>query len=251
MQRSKRRAIGLLLAGLLATGGARAGDLEDVALTVAVRKALTRDEKLAALGLGVTVADGQVTVWGPVPSAELAALVEARVKSLAGVRSVATRVYVLPVGASEAGRTPAPRIVPKGPEPVVLSPLPGLSLALVRADPEDEKSAIPPTIKSEESRRTVAKGPAPEILAPEGVTRASPTLLRPEPSAPRADLAGQIEAILDRNAKYDGLSVVIQSGLVRLSGTLPSWTDLWPLSEELSKLPGVKRVVVDKITIVK
>src|SRR5258708_7889543 len=98
MQRLKRRALGVLLAGLLAAGGARAGEADDVALTVAVRTALSHDAKLAALGLGVAVTAGHVTVWGPVPSPDLAAIIEARVKALAGVKAVRTDIHVPPKG---------------------------------------------------------------------------------------------------------------------------------------------------------
>jgi osmotically-inducible protein OsmY len=246
MQRLKQRALGMLLAGLLTAGGARAEEADDVALTVAVRTALSHDARLAPLGLGATVSAGNVTVWGPVPSPDLAAIIETRVKALAGVKSVRTDFHIQPKGVADTGRKPAPRIA--FPEPIVLSPLPGLSLSLVRADPEDEQSpSQPPITKPEDWRRTVAKEPPVEILAPEAPPRANP----PVPPAPRPDLTAQIEAILDRSAKYDGVNVVIQSGLIRLNGTLTSWTHLWPLSDELSKLPGVKRVVVDKIAIAK
>jgi hypothetical protein len=38
---------------------------------------------------------------------------------------------------------------------------------------------------------------------------------------------------------------------VRLSGTIANWNDLWAFSEDVSRLPGVNRVVVDKIAIAK
>jgi osmotically-inducible protein OsmY len=245
MQWSKRRSLGFLLAGVLAVGGARAGDAEDVALTVAVRKALTRDEKLATLGLGVTVADGRVRVWGPVPSPELVGLVGARISELAGVKVVTNEVHVLPRDAVDADRKSVPRTT-SAPQPVVLSPMPGSPLPLVRIDHEGEMSAPVP----DNSRRTAAKEPPPEILAPV-MTRANPNLLRPDPADAPVELELQIEALLVRNVKYDGVNVAIQSGMVRLTGTLQHWGDLWPLSEELSNVPGVKRVVVDNITIAK
>lgn len=246
MRRAKRRALGLFLAGLLATGGAQAGDAEDVSLTVAVRKALTREERLATLGLGVTVSDGRVTVWGPVPSAELAALVEARVKALAGVKDVTSEVHVLPRDTADADRKPVAKTA--GPEPVVLSPLPGLPLPVLRVQRDEDRSPPAQPIKLDAARRTAAKEPAPEILAP-AVARADPTLVRPIANQPAVGLAAHVEAILVRNARYDGVNAAVQSGLVRLSGTLEQWSDLWPLSDELSNLPGVTRVVVDKITI--
>jgi osmotically-inducible protein OsmY len=249
MRRLKRRALGFLLAGVLAAGGARAGDAEDVALTVAVRKALTRDEKLATLGLGVTVADGRVRVWGPVPSPDLVVLVEARIRDLAGVKVVTNEVHVLPRDAVDADRKSVPRMA-SGPQPVVLSPMPGSPLPLVRIESELERSAPAPVVRPDESRRTAAKEPPLEILAPV-MTRPNPTLLRPDPADAPAELELQIESVLVRKVKYDGVNVAIQSGILRLSGTLQHWSDLWPLSEELSNVPGVKRVVVDKITIAK
>jgi osmotically-inducible protein OsmY len=246
MRPSKRRTLGLLLAGLLSASWARAGDAEDVALTVAVRAALNRDDRLGSLGLGAAAADGNVTIWGPVPSADLVTLAEFRAGRIAGVKTITNETHVPPKGVVEFARKPGlkPTDIP---QPIVLMPLPESPIRIVRADPEDERPAAPAIVKPEDARRTVAKETAPEILAPNGMTRASSTPVRP--AATRSDLTEKIESFLDRNANYDGINVVIQSGLVRLNGTLKDWNDLWPLTEELSKLPGVKRVVVDKIAI--
>src|SRR5579859_3338248 len=96
MRWSKRRTWGLLLSGLLAANGVRAGEVEDTALTVAVRKALKRDERLAALGLGVTVENGYVTIWGPVPTGDLIAYAGGCVRQLEGVKTVTNDLHIQP-----------------------------------------------------------------------------------------------------------------------------------------------------------
>jgi osmotically-inducible protein OsmY len=228
----------MLAAGLLVANCAHAGETEDVALTVAVRKSLGRDEKLANLGLGATAVDGKVTLWGAVPAAELIARAESRVKEIAGVKAVFNDIHIQPPFVSPA--LPLLRKRAGVPDPVVLMPLPGLPEL-----PARERPAL--AEDPDQSRRTVAKEP----LSSNGPIRPTATLMRPEPIWPQADLTKQIEAMLSRNARYDGLHITIQSGLVRLSGTIANWNDLWAFSEDVSKLPGVNRVVVDRIAIAK
>ncbi len=70
------------------------GLIRDLRLTVLARRAFQNDRELAPLNLGVRVRDGVATVWGPVPSADTARLVIARLEAITGIDEVRSELQV-------------------------------------------------------------------------------------------------------------------------------------------------------------
>jgi hypothetical protein len=68
----------------------------DWVISLNARRALWNDPVLSEMNLGVRVRDGEAFVWGPVPTEDMAAEAMARIRLVAGVRSVVSELYVLP-----------------------------------------------------------------------------------------------------------------------------------------------------------
>lgn len=64
--------------------------------SLSARRALWSDPALAELHLGVYVRGGEALVWGPVLTEEQSAEAVARLRLVAGVKSVVNELYVLP-----------------------------------------------------------------------------------------------------------------------------------------------------------
>jgi hypothetical protein len=94
----------------------------DVMLTIVARRALMLDAELGRLNIGVRVRNRVATLWGPVPSAELALKAEQRLHGLLDLLTVRSELIVVPVSAlavaaqSSGSLPPAP--------PPALPPLP-------------------------------------------------------------------------------------------------------------------------------
>src|SRR5262249_41497419 len=74
----------------------RAGEAEDLALTLAGRKVLAQDKTLAAFNIGVRVENGAATLFGVIPTANAAARAEAALKSVSGIKAVTNELHRLP-----------------------------------------------------------------------------------------------------------------------------------------------------------
>jgi hypothetical protein len=94
----------------------------DVMLTILARRALMLDAELGRLNIGVRVRNRVATLWGPVPSAELALRAEQRLHGLLDLLAVRSELIVVPgnalavAGQSASSLPPAP--------PPALPPLP-------------------------------------------------------------------------------------------------------------------------------
>src|SRR2546423_1505766 len=77
-------------------------------MTLQARQLLRKDEALASVNLGVSVREGIATVWGTVPSKELARHVEERLRQVKGVTQVRSTIRV------ELPADPVPTL---GPQP--------------------------------------------------------------------------------------------------------------------------------------
>src|SRR5947209_7637347 len=90
----------------------------DVMLTMLARRALLLDAELAPLNLGVRVRNRVATLWGPVPSAELAFKAEQRLRGLLELLAVHSELIVAPGSAVAALPLPAD-VLPPPPSPAL------------------------------------------------------------------------------------------------------------------------------------
>src|SRR5262249_12440644 len=99
---------------------------EDLVLTLRALRALLADDALAPYPLGVSVRDRIASLWGSVPSPQLARRAEQRVRSVVGITAIRSR---LQVGEASDGLPPllpplpqrAPFAEPYVPQPVKIS----------------------------------------------------------------------------------------------------------------------------------
>lgn len=235
------------LAGL---GTTWAADPNDVRLTLESRQSLNADAKLAGLNLGVTVKAGVATLFGPVPSEELARRAEARVRVVNGLQNVRNDLHVAPPTDPDERRlaqaieqsepvkqnVPDPIVTldPSGkavmpPKPPHASTPPVSSLfSLAKSDP-------PPTmIAPVQGQNPTGRGPIPPVMI----------FANEQPNSPGP--ARGIEK-LQQDSRFHGLNATCAHGVVTISGVLKKWSDLWEFADAVANLPGVDRVRIERV----
>src|SRR5947209_4184529 len=70
------------------------GLIRDLRLTVVARREFQHDRVLGPLNLGVQVRNGVATVWGPVPSVEVARQAVARLEAINGIFEVRSELQL-------------------------------------------------------------------------------------------------------------------------------------------------------------
>ena len=141
-------------AGIIAVKPASAASEQasrDLGLTMHARRLLLRDRALGPLNLGVQVRGRVATLWGPVPSAELALKAEACVRSMFEIAEVHNELFV--TGDESVADRSRPAYLPPEPRPelpVIVPPrLPGVPEPVVQAPPapapraDDEPEPLP------------------------------------------------------------------------------------------------------------
>lgn len=81
------------LAGLPPPPSSPFDRIRDLSVSVRARRVLKEDAELASLNLGVSVENGIASVWGPVPSTDVARRAISKLQNVRGVREVRTNFY--------------------------------------------------------------------------------------------------------------------------------------------------------------
>ncbi len=264
-------AVGLLF---LAHSYALAADdsiSRDIWHTVLARAELRKDADLAPLNSGVRVQSRIARLWGPVPSAALADRAVARLQAmheLRGVRNELTvddawnaanrRSLFLPDHAATATSSKPEEPKADGPQPVgphaegPPAPLPEIGRISVGGTPPSAAKRdkhTPATILT-----IGPSGPAPAQTAKmieEGKALTwQPHAWQPRTDAqPRTDgqtLAKQVHDLQRQNATYAELKVEVRGGILLVRGPIYQSEALHRLANQISKLPGVERVIVQE-----
>jgi hypothetical protein len=216
----------------------------DWLLTVQARQALLQDDRLAPLNLGVRVERRIATLSGAVPSADLAQRAETRLRQVPGMAGVQNALAV---------------VRPEDP------------LAEVLLRPHPEQAALPRephlpgtlrprgelTGRGGESQPAPVPGvpPRPKAQTPAGtavVITPPLTLPRPPEAGPATSplpgsvpLERAIERLREGDMRLRMIRVEVQDGIVRLRGIGARAEDIMELAGAVSRLPGVKRVIVE------
>lgn len=192
------------------------GHIRDLAVTVRARRALLDDPILGPLNLGVTVANGLATVWGPVPTQQVAKDAVARLKTVSGVAEVRANFYL--------GDTSPLDVVRPAPERVAV------------AKPEFETGKLPPPVRE-------AAGPtlfAPRAVA--GPKEASATVVKlPRPTT---SLTDEVQVARQSEVRFRAIDVKVQgtSVLVRRGGN--DGRDVMDLVQKLRRIRLVTDVIL-------
>jgi hypothetical protein len=183
----------------------------DTLLAVQVRRAFQDDTPLASFNLGVRVRQRIVTLWGSVPSVEIARKVEQRARQVPGVREVRSELTVVPPLEDE-------RPLPAG--PVV---------------------AVPATRPTEESNPDATVS----LFAPIPGDSPHPSRPPPAPPPPKDDLAVRVEQLRYTDIRYRHVQAEVRGGVVVVRGPQASTEDVMRFAQAVAKLPGVERVAVE------
>jgi hypothetical protein len=223
--------------GLASHGAAGPTTERDLRQTVRARQVLLEDPELAALNLGVTVRDRAATLWGPVPSVELALKAERALRNLFELTAVRNDLELSRAG--EANEVPQ---IPGGPTslPDKLPPaLPRLQHGASIVFDKASLTVRPPT-------RLTPKKPAPDLVLPRiDVPARMP--LAPEQTANAAkDLEATLDALLQSKEAYRSIAFTVRGGRVYLRGAGHAADILHELARTISHLPGVDGVTVQE-----
>lgn len=255
-------------------------EVRDVEIALHARQALLRDESLGKLNLGVGVDYGVATIWGPVPSRELAAKAKRILKDVRGIYSVRDEMSYTSTATDDIARSilsglkmqAGPLDVP--PRSNQRAPSgslhPAISHAPGEPDREEVLSARTNWPEREERRETTwPSRPSISLLAPVEVpgtiqTVASPrpvSLLTPQPEAgashlpvPAAPqltslpvpvpslLRQRLEDIRASDNRFREIEVAVADGSVVLTGQVAAFTDLIDFARRASRVPQVNGV---------
>jgi osmotically-inducible protein OsmY len=237
----------LAVAGLLTLSepvSARNSDAECRRASLA-REALDGDAQFGALNLGVSVRNDVATVWGTVPSAAVAARAVACLARVPGISRVENQLTIESPADPLVDflKLPARPFVPK-------------SLAEARAaaptGPKSTRTAHGPVpVWRPERKPRLAESKTTALAAvtmpriPLPVTRPTPT---PLPST-RADdaLARSVADLHRQHPQLRDIEPEVRARIVYLRGRVRAWDDLQALARQIALLPGVERVVLDRV----
>jgi osmotically-inducible protein OsmY len=222
-------------------------EVRDVELTLLARRAVHQDSELARCNLGVSVRQGEATVWGSVPTRDLASHALAVVGRVRGVYKV--RSDLLVAGGHEEALESLLAGLASGPsnsDPVPwyqssdrgtggsfaerLGDLPGES------KPQEVINAHPPL-------SAWLPHPGVTLLRPMPVTNPVARIeAQPEDRSTGGDLREAVERVLSGDERFHDIRVEINNGIVLLSGRVRRPENLVELWRAVSPLPGVRSV---------
>jgi osmotically-inducible protein OsmY len=247
-----RFAVGLLLLATAAAGQAQAQGFsqEDLTNEILVLQALHNDPRLAPLNLVVKVHDHVATLWGPVPTRELAERAVAIVKKLPVIGTVHNQMMIqyrdetvmppmplvpaLPPGrppAKKETRPPAP-VEPLGPPMVELVWRPATQETPAKsAAPVQSVHLLPPITSQASLTGTVSR----------------PKEFSPTEPADTAAVSNAVQSLILGEERYRRVRYEVKEGKVFLGGVVYRWSDLRELSMAVTHIPGVSGVVLREV----
>jgi hypothetical protein len=216
----------------------------DLQLMVHARKALSEQEGLVSINLGVRVRDGIATLWGPVPSADVISKAMKRLESVQGILGVRSELFVA--------------IPEKEPEQLLFS--------IATPEPTQSESASPDPVSGMLSALTgrnikstgvfgpaTTSGPAPgvDLARPESVNVPGAASARPRPPerdprniAPSPEsLTLAVERLRHNDARFRTLRAEIRGTMVVIAGAADRDADVMTFARAVSRIPGVERVL--------
>lgn len=214
--------IGLAL--FLAGGTGRASDetTRDVLRTVEVRKLLADDPELAPYNIGVSVHGRVATLWGPVPSIEVAFRAELTVRGMFELTNVRNELFVSELVEPIIRQDPKLHRKPLPDAPPALLPRP--------------LTAAPGLLTASEGKRPILN-PLPRL----------PKIESPPPHVPAdLELAAAVRGILSDNPAFRDLQFIVKDGHVYLRTLGSDFDALDRAAQAVERLPNVISVSLVK-----
>lgn len=208
----------------------------DHELTLAAKSALAADPATKPLSVLVSVVDGRAVVGGAVPTDAVAARIEAVLKAVPGLKTVAVECWV----ASEDPVRAAAREIARAKPKIDVRP-PAVVVAM-KAEPYTGGFLMDPApAKAASATFSVPLPPAP-AGPPQYPTIPSPRV----PVAAADDLATAIETVRSADARFAKLRAVVVGDVVTVSGAAADGAG-WDFVSAVRKVPGVGRVRVGRV----
>lgn len=225
-----------LFVGPISGGPVRkAGDpSRDLRQTTQARALLVQDPALTGYNIGVIVQDRVATLWGPVPSADVAFRAELCLRAMLELAEVRNELFVSePL---EALRKPIRIEMPPHRLPELLPPELPRDVRATFGTPSvlTSKSAAP-ELGAERARAKAGNAPPDALAKPAAALRHSG-----EPV-----LASAIRGILQSKNAYRFVQFAVQEGRVYLRSDEPFQSDtLQEIARAIARLPNVEGVIV-------
>jgi osmotically-inducible protein OsmY len=234
-----------LIAGLVflfAVASAQAGqnridgdEARDVRQTMEARKLLADEPELEACNIGVSVQNRVATLWGPVPSIEVAFRAELVLRTMFELTAVRNELFVSelvePIKKKPLRIDNPPQLLPD------LAP-PKLP-ALPRLMPGAPGVLMGTETKRPASQPTVKEKPLPVLPRIEAIVPA------PAPAADGdAQLTSAVRNLLAENAAFRQVQFIVKDGRVYLRTTGPETDALHEAARTVARLPNVAGVVL-------
>jgi hypothetical protein len=250
------RALAVLLVGVCRPGlpvvaaQTDPGGDRDMRHTILARHALQHDSVLAPLNLGVRVHNRVATLWGPVPSPELKERAVRVLRQVPDLLEVRSQLHVAEL--EEPAQESPDRLPPAPGPPSTPTALPGFPKVepawrgtLVERSTDQRAFASP----VERVQLRPGKGATPpEEEGPEVAVLPAIRISGPGATVQPADtLALAVDRLRLRDARFQRLRAEALGREVRLSGAAERWQDVDDFAGALMHLPGVERVVIDRI----
>jgi hypothetical protein len=258
----------------------------DTQLTFKARSALRDADGLTFLNLGVRIRHGVATLWGSAPSAELAQRAVETVRQVPGVTSVRSEIAVVPPDGFGPEVLPSISLAPESePAPIASTnpppagalvtrpgehgPVPGQPALSGQMPPATATTAeahpsligavsLLPPVAGSTAPPAKPRDPPVLLLSPVVPGRAlssappdaSPTWRPVTPVQPAAGLLSQaVEQVRQADPRFSRVEAEVRDRVVFLRGTVARGEDTMALAQALAQVPGVERVVVDKVQV--
>ena len=205
------------------------GKIRDLAATVRARRLLQEDRVLKTLNLGVSVENGVVRVWGPIPSAEVGRQAVAKLETLKNITEVKPNFYLTDN-----------RPLPAGPER--LEGLGGFSppTQVEAAKPEIETGRLPVP------QEPIVSSAGPKLLAPRPSTAApaKPAAAVVNLPKPAASLDDRVREARQSEARFRAIAVEVRGQVVLVRQGGSPGRDVMDLVQKLRHIRGVSDVIL-------
>jgi hypothetical protein len=216
---------------------------QDLWHTVQARKTLADDPELSGLNLGVRVRNRVATLWGPVPTPDLAFRAEIRLRNLIELVEVRNELYVsgepfAAVPEPAPAPAPVPLFLPDQLPPALPPAAPGAPV--IENGVRKVQKPVPLVVPAVQPLEKPGELELPPVRLPE-IREGTETTTR------RQDvdrlLAQSIEALVRSKPAYRPLRYTIRDATVYLDNAGPA-AAVQELARAVARVPGVEGVVV-------
>jgi osmotically-inducible protein OsmY len=220
----------LALALLTFAVQARADDVtaRDLDHEMLAWQALQSDPKLGPLNLCVKVRDRVATLWGPVPTRDLA---ERAVNTLRKLPEIASVRNQMMLQFAEDTVYPPMQLMPPRPGPAPLTD-------------SSEKLAWQPALPEAPGPGPKNVAMSPPVTAP--VSRAK-DIVAPADPPDTAAVSSAVQSLIQSDERFARIRYEVKQGKVYLGGAVYRWSDLRELSLAVTNIPGVEAAVLREV----